>query len=77
MPQTISGDAIFGALKDEVAKYNVRATAEFAGVAPATIYFWLDGTTRQPRLTTIIKVASAVGFDIALIKQSVKLREAS
>lgn len=47
---------------------DINRVAKRAKVAPATLYFWLDGTTTGPRLTTLVKVARAVGYDIKLQK---------
>lgn len=60
--------AIFEELKDILYEYNSQSVAESAGVATSTIYFWLDGQTRKPRLDTIVKVAAAVGYELRLVK---------
>lgn len=65
---------VFEKLKDILQGYNVESVAEVAGVAPSTIYFWLDGHTKCPRLDTIVKVAGAVGWEISLEHKSGKLR---
>lgn len=48
--------------------FSVDALAHEAGVAPATIYFWLDGKTKRPRIDTVHKVATALGLDIRLYR---------
>lgn len=48
--------------------FSVDALAQEAGVAPATIYFWLDGKTKHPRIDTVHKVATALGLDIRLYR---------
>ena len=72
MKHIISDDqqiAIFDELKDILQEYVVADVALVAGVGEATIYFWLDGTTRKPRLDTIVKVAAALGYELRLHKR--------
>lgn len=68
---------VFEQLKDILAGYCVADVAEKAAVCPATIYFWLDGTTQKPRMDTVIKVARAVGWEISLKRRRVQLRRAA
>jgi len=63
---------LFEDLCNELYGYSVESVADSANVAPSTIYFWLDGTTKKPRLDTIVKVANAIGFDIQLVKRNRK-----
>lgn len=49
--------------------FSIEALAHEAGVAPATIYFWLEGKTRTPRIDTVHKVAAALGLDIRLYRE--------
>jgi DNA-binding phage protein len=46
--------------------FTLDALAEEAGVAPATLYFWLNNFTKRPRIDTVCKVAHALGFDVRL-----------
>jgi len=48
--------------------FSMDALAEHAGIAPATLYFWLNGYTKHPRLDTVHKVAHALGLDIRLYR---------
>ncbi len=48
--------------------WNLEALAEEAGVADSTIYFWLNGYVKHPRIDTICKVAAALGFDVRLYR---------
>jgi len=48
--------------------FSVDALANEAGVASATLYFWLDGKTRHPRIDTVYKVARALGMDVRLYR---------
>lgn len=48
--------------------FTVEALAEEAGVAPATLYFWLTGHVKKPRIDTVHKVAHALGFDLRLYR---------
>ncbi len=41
--------------------------AEAADVSPVTIWNWYSGHTKSPRLITLAKVASALGFNIELV----------
>jgi len=59
---------VFEDIKAELRGYNVDWVSDHAGVSKAAIYFWLDGTTRQPRLSTIVKVAKALGYRVVLAK---------
>ena len=61
---------VFNEIKDLMAGYHTVWLAETARVSPCTLYNWLDGTTRFPRLDTIFKVARAMGYDIVLQKRS-------
>ena len=63
---------VFEQLKDIMRGYNVEDVAYNAEVAPSTIYFWLEGKTRFPRLNTIIKVAYALGYELKLVKRTGK-----
>ena len=45
-------------------KGNVQRIADEAGVAPATLYFWMDGTTYAPRISTLVPVARALGLEL-------------
>lgn len=50
--------------------------AEDAGVCLATLYNWCYGSTFNPRLNTVIAVATALGYEVQLIKPA-KLRRAA
>lgn len=66
---------VFDRVKDEIAAHwNVDVLADEAGVAPATIYFWLSGKTKTPHLRTFIKVATAMGYRVDLVREKVRLR---
>lgn len=67
---------IFNQVKNEVARRNVVWVAETAGVAPATLYFWLTGRTKRPRLDTVCKVAAACGLRLEVARCR-KLRKAA
>jgi len=60
---------IFEDLKAIIADYNFDWLAETAGVSPQTLYYWVNGRTRKPRLDTITKVASAVGYKLKLVRR--------
>lgn len=42
--------------------------ADEAGICLATLYNWCHGTTFNPRLNTVIKVAKALGYEIQLVR---------
>jgi transcriptional regulator with XRE-family HTH domain len=46
--------------------FSMESLAQEAGVAPATVYFWLSGCTKHPRIDTLYKIADALGYDIVL-----------
>lgn len=60
--------SVFDELKAELRTWNIESVADKARVAPSTIYFWLDGTTWQPRLSTVVKVAQVIGYRVALVR---------
>ena len=63
---------VFNEIKDLMMGYNTVWLADTARVSHATLYKWMDGTTRFPRLDTIFKVARAMGYDIVLQKRAGK-----
>ena len=65
---------IYEDIKSELKGYNIESVAENSGVAPATIYFWLNGTTKKPRLDTVVRVAKAIGYELQLVKVSGKYK---
>lgn len=40
--------------------------SEQAGVSLAAMYFWMNGTTTNPRLDTLHRVADVLGYDLVL-----------
>lgn len=51
-------------------EYEIQSVAKAAHVAPATLYFWLDGTTQNPRIDTLTRVAEALGFSFRLVRNT-------
>lgn len=47
---------------------SVEEIADEAEVVPSTIYFWLNGDTYAPRINTMSKVATALGYVFVLRK---------
>ena len=45
---------------------NINVLADRADVSYSTIFNWVFGSTRNPHINTMIKVADALGYDIAL-----------
>lgn len=48
--------------------WDIHSVAAQADVAPATIYFWLDGTTKTPRIDTLSRVARVIGYRFKLVR---------
>lgn len=67
-------DGVFAELKSVLAGYDLVSVAESAGCAHSTLYNWMVGKTKSPRLCTIIHVAKAVGFKVQLVKTGVVLQ---
>ena len=62
---------------DRYTDYGKQDIAEKAQVHWTTLYAWLSGRTRKPRIDTLCRVALALGYDIVLARRSsstVKLR---
>lgn len=57
---------VFEQIKSELISWDIMSVAKAANVAPATIYFWLDGRTHSPNIRTLSAVAVAIGFEIIL-----------
>jgi len=65
---------VFDDLKAELRGWNTRSVAQTAGVATSTVYFWLEGKVKTPRLDTVVKVADAIGFELTLRRKGRALR---
>lgn len=62
--------------------FKLDELAKEADVAPATLYFWVSNYTKHPRIDTVCKVATALGFDVRLyqvrdVKPTAKQRRLS
>ena len=64
---------IFEEIKEVLQTTNIQWVARQAKVGESTLYNWLEGKTKSPRLDTIYKVADCLGFDVKLIKRKAKL----
>lgn len=58
---------------DELRLYNLGEVAEAAGVAPATLYFWLEGRY-LPRMSTVLKVAPVIGMRVDFVHDKARVR---
>lgn len=58
----------FNRLKDVISGYDFKWLAGEANVCAATLYKWCDGTIEHPRFTTLVKVATAVGYKLTLAR---------
>jgi hypothetical protein len=65
--QGLSKD-VFDEIKDIIWPYNFDWLAYRAKCCPATLYFWCDGTTKYPRLETVIKVLNAIDYKLVPVK---------
>ena len=52
---------------DTLAQYDIPAVATAAGLNPSTLYHWLSGHTKEPRLSSIAKVAPLIGLEISIV----------
>lgn len=59
-------DDIMGLLPDNWA--DQCELADKADVSAQTVWMWANGYTKSPRITTLVKVATALGYDIGLSK---------
>lgn len=66
LPAAASSEGVFEQLKEELANWHTPSVAEASGVSPQTIYYWLDGHTKLPRLDTVVRVAEAIGLRLRL-----------
>lgn len=57
---------LFLELLGELKNYNVSDVADATGIYKATLYFWLDGTTKCPKMPNIIKVADVLGMELTM-----------
>lgn len=58
---------VFNELRTLIFEYNVEWLSANSGVTDATIYNWLSGKTKKPRMDTVTKVANAIGWDVQLV----------
>lgn len=64
---------VFEDLKTVLYDYDLTSVAYTAKVSIQTLYNWIHGYTKYPRIDTLTKVANAVGFEINLeLKQQRK-----
>ena len=64
-------EALFERLKHQINRAldsgtSLQTLARQAGLCNSTLYEWLDGKIKAPRLTTMIRVAEALGKSIEL-----------
>lgn len=58
----------FDRLKDVISGYCFVWLANEADVCQATLYNWCGGKTKHPRFTTLVKVATALGYELTLVR---------
>ncbi len=66
---TFGREPEFERLCNVVRRHDLPTLAKRAGVAPSTLYYWTEGVTQAPRLSTLCKVARAVGMRWKLVKK--------
>lgn len=66
--------AVFNRIKSELRTYDLDSVAYAAGCHVNTLYHWLDGTTQAPRLSTIVNVCRAIGYELTLTRAQVQLK---
>ncbi len=49
----------------ELEQYNIMEVAEEAGVHYTTLYLWLRGKTKAPKLSTLLQVAPVIGLTLS------------
>lgn len=47
---------------------DLRRVAKEAPCSVSTLWYWTEGVTQAPRLSTLAKVAKVVGFKFKLVK---------
>lgn len=57
---------IFEELKKILRQYNIVEVAEESGLHFTTLYGWLDDTTFQPRLSSMLAVLPVLGYELVL-----------
>jgi DNA-binding phage protein len=62
---------VFDEIIDLIGDRSITLLGELAEVSPQTIYLWLNGTTKKPRLDTLMKVGKVLGYRITLVKAKV------
>lgn len=58
----------------ELGEWNIASIADAAEVAPATLYFWLNGVVSNPSTRTLFAVAEAMGYKLEWKKAGGKPR---
>jgi DNA-binding phage protein len=48
--------------------------AKDAGICPQTLWSWAEGVTLSPRINTMVKVATALGYELTMAKSKPNLR---
>lgn len=47
---------------------DLRHLSEVSSTSPSTLYNWLEGKTKAPRISTLNRVGSALGYKIMLVR---------
>jgi DNA-binding phage protein len=64
----------FEDLKKRLLMYDLDTVARTSKVNKQTLNNWLNGTTKGPRLTTLIKVSKALGYKLVFQRSTTRLR---
>lgn len=65
----VNRDPEFEKLCNVLRNSNLQEVADRSGVHVTTLYNWIECRTYGPRITTLVKVAKAVGFRFKLTRK--------
>jgi transcriptional regulator with XRE-family HTH domain len=66
MVGVVGVDDVFTEIKRELMQYDIESVSNVSGVHISTIYHWLEGRTKHPRIDTLTAVAESIGYMIVL-----------
>jgi hypothetical protein len=64
----------FKTLKAALEAYDLTSVADASGVCPATLYLWMAGITKAPRLSTMLAVADVIRYELVARPTVAELR---
>lgn len=72
---SLNVDDAFQFVRSQLWGACIQDIAEQAGVSPATLYYWQDGTTKAPQLRTISAVLDVLGYALVVVKKADAVRQ--